>query len=537
MSKKRKQKQKKHAQFDTERIFKQAYDSYMNTHNPVQRTAPVPENAETCAMDGLTMNGVLPGVGMSQTTVNPRTMLYYAASSSFIGYYACMVMAQHWLVNKCCSYLVKAAVAHGWKITTNSGEGLDPQVTKTIEAYNKAYHLKENMIEAETFKNIFGIRLILFKNINPEFDYSKPFNPDGWSIGDYAGMSQIDPYWCTPEFIDEDLSDPTRINYYEPTYWQINGKRYHKSHFVVLKGAQVADYLKATYRYGGIPKVQEVYERVYAAESTANEAPALAKNKRLTVQKVNLEDWKGDERGLIQRMNNFARFRDNYGIKVIGLEDEISQIDTTLTDFSDLITDQYQLVCATFGVPASKILGTGHMGFSTGETDDDYWIEECEELQGNSLDLIMHEHYRRMLPSISDRVDRDLSLDAEWNKIKVLSDSDIADIRQKMGNYYSAIYQTGAVTNIQIAEALAKDPYSGFEGMQVEEITGNEDDEDLDDDDDDDAMDGMTFKEVGGKLYIVDANGDKVECTPFDSVGEAAYRLGQLHWYHQNAKN
>ena len=47
------------------------------------------------------------------------------------------------------------------------------------------------------------------------------------------------------------------------------------------------DTLKPSYNYGGIPLPQLIYERVYAAERTANEAPQLALSKRTSVLKVN----------------------------------------------------------------------------------------------------------------------------------------------------------------------------------------------------------------------------------------------------------
>ncbi|MBZ4283755.1 DUF1073 domain-containing protein, partial [Streptococcus pneumoniae] len=72
------------------------------------------------------------------------------------------------------------------------------------------------------------------------------------------------------------------LHYYEPTYWLINGRRYHRSHLVIYRTCEVPDILKPMYRYGGVPVPQRVMERVYCAERTANEAPELAMTKRLT---------------------------------------------------------------------------------------------------------------------------------------------------------------------------------------------------------------------------------------------------------------
>ncbi|MFL9599050.1 anti-CBASS protein Acb1 family protein, partial [Aeromonas veronii] len=49
------------------------------------------------------------------------------------------------------------------------------------------------------------------------------------------------------------------------------------------------DILKPTYIFGGIPLTQRIYERVYAAERTANEAPLLAMSKRTSTIHVDVE--------------------------------------------------------------------------------------------------------------------------------------------------------------------------------------------------------------------------------------------------------
>ena len=123
---------------------------------------------------------------------------------------------------------------------------------------------------------VFGVRIALFviESEDPDY-YVKPFNADGVTPGSYKGISQIDPYWCTPELSQRAASDPTALDFYEPTYWIINGRRVHKSHLVIMRGPDVGDILKPSYLYGGLSVPQLIYERVYAAERTANEAPQL----------------------------------------------------------------------------------------------------------------------------------------------------------------------------------------------------------------------------------------------------------------------
>lgn len=435
--------------------------------NAIQRTAPKGKVVEGAAMDGC--EGSSAQYQANFDTANPHLLSYFIASSSFIGYYACAIIAQHWLVSKGCEMKAKDAVKKGWDISINDGTELDAKQIKVIEALDKKYRLKYNMSEGVKFKNIFGIRHLLFKNTDPNFDYEKPFNPDSFKDGKYAGISQVDPYWVTPVFDNDDLTDPTSIGFYEPTFWQVNGKKYHKSHFVILLGDEVSDYLKPTYRYGGISLAQKVYERVYAAERTANEAPQLAMTKRLQVRKTDLAKAQANKDKFVKNLQTANDYRDNYGVTVVGKDEDIVQLETSLADLDDVIMTQYQLVCSEFGIPATKLLGTSPKGFSSGDTDNDIYLEDVEELQGNDMNEIAQAHYARLIPSsLSKALNiKDLEIELTWRPLKIQSESEISTARSNNANADAALFNTGAIDNIDIRQKLINDKNSGYSGMKM----------------------------------------------------------------------
>src|SRR5574337_2071882 len=186
---------------------------------------------------------------------------------------------------------------------------------------------------------IFGIRVAMFKvdSTDPEY-YEKPFNLDGVAPGSYKGIVQIDPYWTAPELDGNAAAQPDTMHFYEPTWWIINGRRYHRSHLIIFRNSEPPDLLKPQYLYGGIPVPQQIMERVYAAERTANEAPQLAMTKRTNVWLTDMTRFAslGDE--AISRIQQWSYFRDNFGVKLGDKEgDEFQQFDTTLTDLDQVI--------------------------------------------------------------------------------------------------------------------------------------------------------------------------------------------------------
>ena len=440
----------------------EALTQYVND-NAIKVNAPMPEGV---AMDSI---DIVPNIRADYGQVNPVMMAHYVASGSFIGYYAMAVIAQNWLVRKGCELKPRDAARNWYDIESN--HELSAAQIKAIEKLDRKLDLRQNVIEALTFNNIFGVRHVFFKHTNPDFDYSTPFSADEFANGGYAGIAQIDPTRAIPELSNADLTDPTSINYLNPTWWIVGDKKIHRSHMVILTGDHVADMLKPTYRYGGVSMVQKVYERVYAAERTANEAPQLAMTKRLTWRKTDLSQVASQPSKFARAMRKLTDFRNNFGVQLIGTDEEMGQLDTTLTDVNETIMGQYQLVCAIFDEPASKLLGTGHSGFSTGDADIDMRNESLEQLQSNEMSRIVESHYERLVASYGSRLQlpQGTELTAEWLPLSVLTDGERADINLKNRQADQIAYTAQAIDNYELRERMINDPNSGFNGLEMPE--------------------------------------------------------------------
>ena len=282
------------------------------------------------ALDGQTIgnpNGLKPFIE-PVTNVPYAQMLWYA-SQSFIGYQLCALLSQNWLINKACIMPARDATRHGYELVTHDGQEIEEDVLAFIKHVDKhRYKINTNLINLVRFNRVFGIRIALFDiETEDETFYENPFNIDGVRPYSYKGISQVDPYWITPELDMNSASNPASIDFYEPTWWRVNGKRYHKSHLIVLRNSLVPDVLKPTYLYGGLSIPQMIAERVFASEKTANEAPQLAMTKRTNVFKTDIEAAISDQASFEQKLQWYAQMRDNYGMKVIGQDDAIEQHD------------------------------------------------------------------------------------------------------------------------------------------------------------------------------------------------------------------
>jgi hypothetical protein len=251
-----------------------------NFKSSVHPSINVDSSGATFAMD----NQVNIKAPFANDMLFPELQMLWFASQSFIGYQLCAMLAQNWLISKACLIPAKDATRNGYEITVNDGTEVAPEVLDAIRKKDVEYRLNYNLIQFVQMGRIFGIRIAMFivESDDPEY-YKKPFNPDGVMPGSYKGISQIDPYWITPQLDGDAAGNPASINFYEPTWWIINGKPVHRTHLVIFRTEEVADILKPTYIFGGVPIPQKIAERVYAAERVANEAPLLAMKNVLTL--------------------------------------------------------------------------------------------------------------------------------------------------------------------------------------------------------------------------------------------------------------
>lgn len=466
-----------------------------NNFKPVNRDGtPAPSGPTRFAMDESNgQGGLSPKAALNYNPYGgmPFAQLAWYANQTFVGYQICAILAQNWLVNRACAMPGRDAMRHGYEININEGTAengagtekneADPELIAKIKTLDKQYGIKKNAMQYIKMGRVFGIRMALFDiDTNDNTFYENPFNIDGVRPGSYRGISQIDPYWVSPELDSQAAANPANIHFYEPTWWRINGRRIHRTHLMIFRPNEVADILKPVYMYGGIPIPQLIAERVYAAERTANEAPMLALSKRTQIIKTDAAQALADEVKFNERMNLMAQMQNNYGKQILDREDEAEQFDTSLADFDDLIMTQFQLVAAASGVPATKILGTSPKGFdATGEFEADSYHEELETIQANDMEPLINRHYLLLVKS---ELNKDVSIEISWNPVDSPTAKEQAETNYVKSQTALNLGTIGAIDGTDERARIRADKESGYTGLEEREVEplnqATEDDED-----------------------------------------------------------
>ena len=415
-------------------------------------------------------------------------LMYWYANQGFIGAQLCGILAQNWLVNKACAMPGDDAIRKGYNIVTVDGDELDSDALKILKHYDKAMRLDFNMREFIRKGRIFGIRICMFKIMSTDpLYYEKPFNIDGVTAGSYKGMIQVDPYWTAPMLDGPSASQPDTMHFYEPTWWIINGKKIHRSHLIIFKHAEPVDVLKPQYIYGGIPLTQQIMERIYAAERTSNEAPQLAMSKRTTIWLTDMEAVMSDSTAATGRLQQWAQYRDNYGIKMGDKEgDEFDQFDTSLSDFDALIMTQYQLVSAIAGVPATKLLGTSPKGFgASGDYEEASYHELLESIQCHDLTPLAERHHMLVIKSyIEPKIKTNVETTLNWLPLDTPTTQALANTNLVKAQTAAILIEAGIISSEEDRQRVATDKSSGYnemglaeEGIEEDDLESNDDNE------------------------------------------------------------
>lgn len=398
----------------------------------------------------------------------------FFAKHGFIGWQLCSMLAQHWLINRACRIPNEDALSSGWQLEwqKESDEEVpaeekakqDKILLQAVETANQKFHVTEKALQFGVNRSIYGQALAYFE-IEGD-DPETPLNIDGIKPGSFKGISIVEPYWAFPDWGENSMT-PGTLNFYQPEFYTIGGKRIHKSRLVTKPFVAVPDILKPSYYFGGIPLTQMIYERVYAAEKTANEVPELALTKRMLVVDANINDMIARPDAFISKANMLWRERNNKGVFYKNPQENVSQVDTNLSDLDNNVWTQYQLVAAVSSMPADRLLGTSPKGFqSTGEYERRTY---AQTLKSSYQEICYREFLEKahaiVLKSEFNVADPFL---LNFNPIDTPTQAEKAQTQLTQANRDIALVSAGIISPDEARQALASDKESGYSNLSPE---------------------------------------------------------------------
>ncbi|MBO6031814.1 MAG: DUF1073 domain-containing protein [Prevotella sp.] len=404
--------------------------------------------------------------------INPRVLKHFQ-SRIWITYTGCAIIATHEFVNRACMIPAEDAIAHGYKVVCSSSKHEHDQEHDAAEAeflteIKKAADkmgLNEACIKLNYKKKVFGVGVAIpwvefrddYRSPSDKsgatlYSYADPYDPKAIKPGSFKGFAVVDPHWLTYQWDKLSRTDPSYPYFLTPTWIKVGDKRIHRSWAIRCINSELPDIFKPVYLYGGLSLTQMIYERVWAADKLANEAPLLAMTKRLLIADGNLEQLQSDPARTNKFFNAINFFRDNFSIFVKKPSSNVTQLDTNLSELTPLTMSQYQLVAAIAQIPVTKLLKNVPSGLqATGQYEWDDYAQSLKAIQNNDYTPLCKMFYE--LYCASNYPDKnDIRLDIEWNPIDVPKESEVAQMSSQTAQYVAHLINTGL---IDIAEGRA----------------------------------------------------------------------------------
>lgn len=426
------------------------------------------KNGKAVAMDSQVCNCSFKGENI------PDNILKFYGNQFFIGWQACALLRQNPYIDKACTIPAQDAISPDYKISyvenaDNKSENDEEKLAEMKAISDKDFNIKDVCYRANVNKKTFGISLVV--PVVDGVDYEKPYNIEAVKKGSYKGMTVVEPYWTAPQLDSNAVSNPMNTGFQEPTWWRMpNGKLVHKSWCIKRCNSELPDILKPTYYYGGIPLTQKIYERVYAAEKVANEAPLLALTKRMLVVDANIENLVANEEEVQKTINMAQYYRDNFSLWFKNPDDDIKQIDTSLTDFDSLVMTQYQLVACIADMPATKLLKTQPKGFNaTGEYEQKDYIQSLQAIQEQDFIPILRMHYELFTKSFYGEA---VDLAIVFNPIDTPSEKETAEVAKIWSDVDSNYIAAGVMSAEEVRDVRRSQDDSPYSAL-ADDIEGD----------------------------------------------------------------
>ena len=157
--------------------------------------------------------------------------------------------------------------------------------------------------------------------------------------------------------------------------------------------------------------------------------------------------------------------RNNYGVYLTDINENVQQIETSLMEFPELISTQYLLIAGIAEIPYTKFLGTTPKGFNaTGEYEMKSYIQMLKSIQENFNPLIRR-HIELLSMSIYGEK-QDISF--KFNEIDMPTEQENAQVNSIQTQTLNSLLESGIISSEEARKWLKMDENSGFSWIDDE---------------------------------------------------------------------
>ena len=303
--------------------------------------------------------------------------------------------------------------------------------------------------------------------------------------GSLERLINIEPMWTTP--LVWNAIDPTLPDFYKPTSWMVLSRETHQSRLLKFVSHEIPDILKPAFNFGGVSLSQLIEPYVDRWLKTVASVNKLISNFSIIYLQTDMSAVLegGPDGELVKRMRLFARDRDNQGIFLTDKErEDLQQIAVTLSGLSELQAQAQEHMAAPTHLPLVVLTGITPAGLNASSEGE---IEVYHDWNRSEQNAVMRDNVQTVLELVQmdlyGKVDPAITFD--FKPIKQITGRARAEIQNYEATAAVAYVDMGALRPEEVREKLARDPWSGYDSIDINDVPEPPDDSADEDDDDD----------------------------------------------------
>ncbi len=340
---------------------------------------------------------------------------------------------------------------------------------------------------AQLLHNLKGHDLETPLLLDPRTVKQVPFK-DGDSITNYYSISAIEAMWTTPATFN--AINPAAPDFYKPPSWFMLGQLVHSTRLQTVITRPVLDMLKPAFNFGGISKSQLAEPYVDNWLRTRQSVSDLIYNFSITALRTDMSqvlqsgaDDSYDGSDLIRRAELFTLHRSNKGLMLLDMErEELQQINTPLSGLDALQAQSQEQLCSVDHTPATILLGVAPTGFGNVAEGEIRSYYDWMAAQQNNPWTDPIETVIKILQLIRyGKIDPDIIV--AWQPLYQMTPKELAEIRMADATTDGGYIDRGVLSPEEVRDKLARNPESGYQGIDVSNLPDNDEAQELENED------------------------------------------------------
>lgn len=365
---------------------------------------------------------------------------------------------------------ISTEITREWITLTSSetaGDETKAKITELTKALEE-FGVQQIIQRAAEHDSYFGRGQIFIDLKDQDREVPLVLSPKTIKKDSLVRFVNVEPLWTTPSAYN--ALDPTAPDFYKPTKWFVLGKQVHASRLLMIITRELPDMLKPAFNFSGMSMSQLAEPYVNNWLRTRQSVSDLISNFSITALATSMErvlTGQDDGTDLFKRAELFTLTRSNRGLMLLDKDrEELVQINTPLSGLFELQAQSQEQMCSVSHLPSVVLTGIAPSGFGNvaeGEraTLQDWIAAQQAAYYRKAIDTIL----KVMQLSIFGSIDPDIGF--VFNPLAQMTPKELSDMRKTEADTAATYIDRGVLDPSEQRERLARDPESGYQGLDL----------------------------------------------------------------------